>query len=651
MSTPEPNTVDTAERERGLTPRRILRLGALIATMSILAVVVAVFTSTSQESATEEVFGAADAALSLEQAMNDASMAGMQLFARAAALQPATRDTVGADQRRDEGLQTLQDYKDYLVEVGDYVASSGIGVAEMAVIQGLADAWIGDVTQLLNRTTPITIDANTWNNSPQLVTLRAAESTLSVLLDDRAIAEAADAKDLANRGQLLTILAAVLALSVVVFAGRRVLGALRTMESLKTETAEHERLGRERERLATIEAFERERLERERQQEAERAERERQRESDRLAREREQETALALQARDQEAEREAAARELIERQRQLDLEREASERQGRELEQANELRSKVDSLLASVARAASGDLTSTVDVSGDDAIGRVGDGLAKLLSDLRASVATIAETSGALAAAADELQVVSTRMGENSAHTSMQVNGVTAASAAVAGNVRVVSTGAEELTDSIREIARNAHDASNIAAKAVDAARLTNDRVGRLGDSSAEIGEIVRVITGIAEQTNLLALNATIEAARAGAAGKGFAVVANEVKELAKETNKATEHISAKIAAIQNDTWLSIESIGAILTIIDQIASFQTSIASAVEQQAVTTSEIARSVTDAGLGSSQITADMELVAQAVENTATGACDSQRASDHVARMAGDLRELVGRFTYS
>ena len=127
--------------------------------------------------------------------------------------------------------------------------------------------------------------------------------------------------------------------------------------------------------------------------------------------------------------------------------------------------------------------------------------------------------------------------------------------------------------------------------------------------------------------------------------------MANEVKELAKETNKATEHISAKINAIQNDTWLSIESIGAILTIIDQIASFQTSIASAVEQQAVTTSEIARSVTDAGAGSSQITADMELVAQAVESTATGACDSQRASDHVARMAGDLQELVGRFTYA
>jgi methyl-accepting chemotaxis protein len=649
MSTPETKLTAAAGPERGLTPRRILRLGALIATMSILAVVVAVFTSASQEQSTEDVFGAADAALSLEQAMNDGTLAGMQLFARTTALK--NRTGAVADTYRDQGLLTLQNYKGYLAEVADFVQFSGTGVAELAKVQELADAWITDITALFDFTTPITLDATAWNNSPSLVALRQAEKTLSIMLDDKAIAEAENANDIATRGQLLTVLAAVLALIVVVFAGRRVLGALKTMELLKIETAEHERLGRERDRLATTETFERERLEREREQQVAQAERERKREAERLARERESETALALQAHDQEVERETAARQLVERQRQLELERDASERQGRELEQANELRAKVDSLLASVARAAAGDLTSEVEVSGDDAIGRVGDGLAKLLSDLRASITTIADTSGALAAAADELQVVSARMGENSAQTSTQVNGMTAASAAVAGNVRMVSTGAEELSDSIREIARNAQDASNVAAKAVDAARLTNERVGRLGDSSAEIGEIVRVITGIAEQTNLLALNATIEAARAGAAGKGFAVVANEVKELAKETNKATEHISAKIAAIQNDTWLSIESIGAILTIIDQIASFQTSIASAVEQQAVTTSEIARSVTDAGIGSSQITADMEAVAQAVESTATGATDSQRASDHVARMAGDLQALVGRFTYA
>ena len=158
------------------------------------------------------------------------------------------------------------------------------------------------------------------------------------------------------------------------------------------------------------------------------------------------------------------------------------------------------------------------------------------------------------------------------------------------------------------------------------------------------------MITGIAQQTNLLALNATIEAARAGEAGKGFAVVANEVKELAKETAKATEDISAKIEAIQADTHSSVAVDLGILDIINQIAEFQDTIASAVEEQAATTSEIARSVTDASRGTTEITANMQHVSQAADHTASGAADSQRAATELSRMAGDLQHLVGRFTY-
>ncbi len=140
-------------------------------------------------------------------------------------------------------------------------------------------------------------------------------------------------------------------------------------------------------------------------------------------------------------------------------------------------------------------------------------------------------------------------------------------------------------------------------------AETTNETIAKLGQSSAEIGKVIKVITSIAQQTNLLALNATIEAARAGEAGKGFAVVANEVKELAKQTAKATEDISRKIEAIQADTKGAVDAIGQIGRIIMQINDIQNTIASAVEEQTATTNEISRNVAEAAKGSTDIRAE------------------------------------------
>jgi methyl-accepting chemotaxis protein len=322
----------------------------------------------------------------------------------------------------------------------------------------------------------------------------------------------------------------------------------------------------------------------------------------------------------------------------------------RERAAADELRHKVDQMLEVVNAAASGDLTRDVTVSGSDAIGQMGEGLGRLLQDLRTSVAAIAQNADSLASAAEELHAVSEQMGANASETSTQANVVSAASEQVSANVETVATGAEEMTASIKEIAKNAGEAAKVAGQAVDVATETNATVAKLGDSSAEIGQIIKVITGIAQQTNLLALNATIEAARAGEAGKGFAVVANEVKELAKETAKATEDISQKIEAIQSDTGGAVDAIGQISTIIDQISDFQNTIATAVEEQAATTSEIARNVSEANRGSAEIAENISGVASAAESTASGANDSQRASAELARMAAELQQLVGRFTY-
>jgi methyl-accepting chemotaxis protein len=250
-----------------------------------------------------------------------------------------------------------------------------------------------------------------------------------------------------------------------------------------------------------------------------------------------------------------------------------------------------------------------------------------------------------LALASEELSAVAKQMAANSEQTTMQSNLVAQASERVTSNVSSVAASAEELSATVREIAKNAHDAARVATAAVHAAEETNKTVALLGDSSLEIGKVIKVITSIAQQTNLLALNATIEAARAGEAGKGFAVVANEVKELAKQTARATEDISQKIEAIQNDTRGSVGAIQQIGKIIGQINDFQNTIASAVEQQAATTNEIARNASEAARGSLQISENIGAVSVAARNTSEGAANTLSSAEELSGLASELRSLI------
>ncbi|MEM9703483.1 MAG: methyl-accepting chemotaxis protein, partial [Planctomycetota bacterium] len=193
-----------------------------------------------------------------------------------------------------------------------------------------------------------------------------------------------------------------------------------------------------------------------------------------------------------------------------------------------------------------------------------------------------------------ELAQVSRKMRATAEDTTRQAENASGAAEQVSSNAQNLSAAVEQFELSIREIAGNASRAAGVAKDAVEAADRTNHTITRLGESSREIGDVIKVIHSIAEQTNLLALNATIEAARAGEAGKGFAVVANEVKELAKETGKATEDIVARVETIQADTGGAIEAIGQVGEIIGRINESQNAIAGAVEEQTAMTAEISR---------------------------------------------------------
>lgn len=322
----------------------------------------------------------------------------------------------------------------------------------------------------------------------------------------------------------------------------------------------------------------------------------------------------------------------------------------REQREQRELREKVTTILKVVQAAAKGDLTQEISVKGEDAVGQMGQGLDSFFSSLRGSIAGIAHNAESLASASEELSAVSQQMSVAAEETSSQANVVTAAAEEVDKNLQTVATGTEEMSVSIKEIAKNATEAAKIANSAVGVADRTNQTVTKLGESSAEIGEVVKVITSIAQQTNLLALNATIEAARAGEAGKGFAVVANEVKELAKETAKATEDISRKIETIQTDTKEAVEAIGSISAIINQVNNISSTIASAVEEQNATTNEMSRNVTDAARGSGEISKNIAGVAEAAQSATHGASDSQKAAQQLSKMANELKELTAKFRY-
>ena len=301
---------------------------------------------------------------------------------------------------------------------------------------------------------------------------------------------------------------------------------------------------------------------------------------------------------------------------------------------------------------AKGDLTGEeLSIGSQDELGDLSAAFNTMQSKLRIMLGSVAANAQQVANASEEFSATSQQITANSEETTAQATVASSATDMVNRNLQSVASGAEEMSTTIQDIAKSATESAHVADEAVKAAESTNATISQLGISSLEIGKVIKAITSIAQQTNLLALNATIEAARAGEAGKGFAVVANEVKELAKQTAKATEDISQKIMTIQRDTKGAIDAIGAIGGVISRLNDFSTIIATAVQEQSATTDEMSRNVSEAASRSTEISRNIAGVAQAAQGTSSSAHESMKAAQQLAQMSTQLRGLVDQFKLS
>jgi methyl-accepting chemotaxis protein len=316
---------------------------------------------------------------------------------------------------------------------------------------------------------------------------------------------------------------------------------------------------------------------------------------------------------------------------------------------ANRISARLTSLTDALLQVSRRDLNVSVSASGSDEIARMSGALNTAVGELRSLLGDMATTATGVASAAGAVSTVGDEVAGAAAAAAAHTSAVSTSAEGVTHSIETVAMGSSQMSISIEQIAQNANQAATVAQDTVRLAGQAGEVVARLGTSSAQIVDVVGVISAIAGQTNLLALNATIEAARAGESGKGFAVVAGEVKELARQTASATVDVTSRVDAIRSDTADAVQAITAIAEAIARVSSFQEAIASAVEEQTAVTDEMNRNVQVAAAGSGEIASGIGEVTDTMATTRRAVDGSRAAARTLDENARELTRLVDRFS--